>query len=257
MALSEPAGSDGPPALLLDISYDRFIRSFDMTDPPPSSHDPATLGDGGATVTRQRLLDAAEELFARKGYAATSVRDITAVAECNLAAVNYHFHSKRNLYREVFRRRLGVMREQRLAAVETATLSAGRTGDLAATLLAFSQAFLAPLREDPKGRGPLRLMMREIVDPLLPPDFFHTELIVPVNRALNAAISEAAPELSEREVRLCVQSFLGQLLHVMHAQRVAATSVEEPGDPFTPAELVEHVARFTVAGIERLREEER
>ena len=96
-------------------------------------------------------------------------------------------------------------------------------------------------------------MMREIVDPLLPPDFFQTELIVPVNRALTAVVAEAAPELSEREVQLCVQSFLGQLLHVIHAQRVAATSVGEPDDPFTPAELVEHVVRFTVAAIERLR----
>ncbi len=228
-----------------------------MTSSPSSGHDPAFLGDGGATVTRERLLDAAEELFARKGYAATSVRDITAAAECNLAAVNYHFHSKRNLYREVFRRRLGAMREQRLAAVETATLAAGRSGDLAATLLAVSRGFLAPLHEDPKGRGPLRLMMREIVDPLLPPDFLHSELIVPVNRALNAAVAEAAPELSEREVRLCVQSFLGQLLHVMHAQRVAATSVEDSNDPFTPTELVEHVVRFTAAGIERLRKDRR
>jgi len=149
------------------------------------------------------------------------------------------------------------MREQRLAAVEAASRSAGDVVDLAATLYAFSQAFLAPLSGDPAGRGPLRLMMREIVDPLLPPDFFHTELIVPVNQALSAVVARAAPELSERDVRLCAQSFLGQLLHVIHAQRVAATSVGEPNDPFTHAELAEHVVRFTVAAIERLREEVR
>lgn len=228
-----------------------------MIDPPPESRTQGGPGESGAAITRDRLLDAAEELFALKGYAGTSVRDITAAAECNLASVNYHFGGKRNLYREVFRRRLGAMREQRLAAVEAASRSAGDVADLAATLHAFAQAFLQPLREDPTGRGPLRLMMREIVDPLLPPDFFHTELIVPVNRALTEVVARVAPELSERDVRLCVQSFLGQLLHIIHAQRVAASSVTEPDEPFTHAELAGHVVRFTVAAIERLRRQER
>jgi AcrR family transcriptional regulator len=223
--------------------------------PSPKGETPSPGDDGGASITRDRLLDAAEDLFARKGYAAASVRSIVAAAGCNLAAVNYHFGGKRNLYREVFHRRLSAMRERRLAAVEGAVRDGGRgKGDLEATLLAFAHAFLAPLREDPEARRPLRLMLREIVDPLLPTDFFHTELIVPVNRALNAAVAEAAPELDNREVRLCVQSFLGQLLHAMHAQRVAVADLGEPADVFTPADLVEHVVRFTVAAIERLRE---
>jgi len=242
---------------LLDISYDRFIRSFVTMSHTPENHTQGSIGEGGSAVTRDRLLDAAEQLFARKGYAATSVRDITSAAECNLASVNYHFGGKRNLYREVFRRRLGSMRQQRLAAVEAASRAADDVADLAATLHAFANAFLEPLREDPTARGPLRLMMREIADPLLPPGFFHTELIVPVNRALTEVVAKVAPELSEREVRLCVQSFLGQLLHVIHAQRVTATSVLEPDEPFTRAELAGHVVRFTVAAIERLREEHR
>ena len=227
-----------------------------MAETPSLDREPAVQSDdGSAAITRDRLLDAAEDLFARKGYAASSVRSIVAAAGCNLAAVNYHFGGKRNLYREVIQRRLSAMREQRLAAVERATRAGERgTGDLEATLREFSDAFLAPLREDPEARRPLRLMLREIVDPQLPPDFFHTELIVPVNRALNAAIGAAAPELDKREVRLCVQSYLGQMLHAMHAQRVAVAEVGEPAEPFTPAELVEHVVRFTVAAIERLRE---
>ncbi len=230
-----------------------------MADSPSSiAETPFPGDDGGASITRDRLLDAAEDLFARKGYAAASVRSIVAAAGCNLAAVNYHFGGKRNLYREVFHRRLSAMREQRLAAVEGATRAREiGEGGLEATLLAFADAFLAPLREDPEARRPLRLMLREIVDPLLPRDFFHTELIVPVNRALNAAVAAAAPELSSREVRLCVQSFLGQLLHAMHAQRVAVAEVGEPADLFTPAELVEHIVRFTAAAIERLRQEKR
>lgn len=214
---------------------------------------PEAPPESASTDTRDRLLDAGEELFTRKGYAATSVRTITAAAGCNLASVNYHFGGKRNLYREVFRRRLGALRQQRLAAVEAAIRAAGDAPDLAPILQAFAQAFLEPLREQPTGRGPLRLMLREIVDPLLPADFFQTELIVPVNRALTEIVARVAPELSEHEVRLCVQSFLGQLLHIIHAQRLAATGLEEPGQPFTQPELAEHVVRFSVAAIEGLR----
>ena len=223
-----------------------------MDDTVVRGGDQPSSGDGASSDTRERLLDAAEDLFAGRGYAATSVRSIVAAAGCNLAAVNYHFGSKRRLYQEVFRRRLGTLREQRLSAVQTAAATAGENGDLEATLLAFARAFLAPLHDDPRGRQPLRLMLREVVDPLLPPGFFHRELIVPVSRALAATVARAAPELSEREIRLCVQSFLGQLLHVMHTQRIEVTGLAGDDDPLSTAELVDHVVRFTVAGVNRL-----
>ena len=55
--------------------------------------------------TKDRLLEKAEILFAHKGYHAISVREITSAAQCNMAAVNYHFNNKKNLYMEVFRSR--------------------------------------------------------------------------------------------------------------------------------------------------------
>ena len=54
------------------------------------------------TVTR--ILDAAEELFAEKGFSETSLRMITTKAKVNLAAVNYHFGSKKELVQAVFGR---------------------------------------------------------------------------------------------------------------------------------------------------------
>ena len=60
--------------------------------------------------TKERILNEAEALFAEKGYHAVSVREISAAAECNLAAMNYHFGHKQNLYLEVFRTRWGVER---------------------------------------------------------------------------------------------------------------------------------------------------
>jgi AcrR family transcriptional regulator len=251
------ATADAGPGGGLDSSYSRFIRSFDMELVIATADVAAAAGDGTTALTRERLLDAAEELFARVGYAGTSVRHITAAAGCNLAAVNYHFGGKSKLYLEVFRRRLAAMREQRLAAIAAATRTEVRPGDLPTVLLAFAEAFLAPLREDPEGHRPMRLLLREIADPVLPQGFLHSELIVPVNQAINIAVAASAPELTERTVRLCVQSFLGQLLHIVHAQRVAVSRIDEPPGSFTLTEMVEHVVRFTVAAIERLREESR
>ncbi|HOK97051.1 MAG TPA: TetR family transcriptional regulator, partial [Anaerohalosphaeraceae bacterium] len=57
----------------------------------------------GKDDARERLLDAAEKLFCLKGFNRTSVRELTAEARCNLAAVNYHFKSKEHLYVEMFR----------------------------------------------------------------------------------------------------------------------------------------------------------
>ncbi|MEN1409542.1 transcriptional regulator PsrA, partial [Pseudomonas aeruginosa] len=57
--------------------------------------------------TVERILDAAEQLFAEKGFAETSLRLITSKAGVNLAAVNYHFGSKKALIQAVFSRFLG------------------------------------------------------------------------------------------------------------------------------------------------------
>ncbi|WP_299726499.1 TetR/AcrR family transcriptional regulator [uncultured Endozoicomonas sp.] len=55
-------------------------------------------------ATVDRILDAAEKLFAEHGFAETSLRSITSKAGVNLAAVNYHFGSKKALIQAVFSR---------------------------------------------------------------------------------------------------------------------------------------------------------
>lgn len=54
--------------------------------------------------TKSKILDAAEQLFAERGFAETSLRTITARAKVNLASVNYHFGSKKSLIQDVFNR---------------------------------------------------------------------------------------------------------------------------------------------------------
>lgn len=64
---------------------------------------------------RDRILDVAEALFAKKGFSGTSVREITDAADVRLASVNYYFKSKDNLYSEVLVRRANTLIDDRCA----------------------------------------------------------------------------------------------------------------------------------------------
>jgi AcrR family transcriptional regulator len=72
---------------------------------------------------QKKLLDAAEYLFAKWGYAAVSVRDVTSLAEMRVANVSYYFGSKQNLYYEVLRRRAEPLAQMRLERIRLARAS--------------------------------------------------------------------------------------------------------------------------------------
>src|SRR5579862_3501720 len=60
---------------------------------------PVSTADG----TRERLLEAAGEVFAQKGFREATIREICSRAGANIAAINYHFGGKERLYAEVLR----------------------------------------------------------------------------------------------------------------------------------------------------------
>ena len=68
--------------------------------------------------TRSRILDTAEELFSEQGFDRVSIRDITKKARVNLAAINYHFGSKEELFEAVLTRRLDPMNQERIELLE-------------------------------------------------------------------------------------------------------------------------------------------
>jgi AcrR family transcriptional regulator len=68
--------------------------------------------------SKLRLLDAAEQLFAERGFESVSVRDVTQLAEANVAAVNYHFGSRDGLVGLVIARYITPVNEERLARLE-------------------------------------------------------------------------------------------------------------------------------------------
>src|SRR6188768_2729855 len=70
--------------------------------------------DATSADTKTRILDAAELLFTEHGFEATSLRSLTAAASVNLAAVNYHFGTKEELFQAVLTRRLDPMNQERI-----------------------------------------------------------------------------------------------------------------------------------------------
>jgi AcrR family transcriptional regulator len=94
--------------------------------------------------TKDRILDAAERLFADQGYAATSLRHVIAEAQVNLAAVHYHFGSKEELLDHVIARRVGPVNEGRLAMLDRLE---AEYGDQPPPLPKIIEAFLMPAGE--------------------------------------------------------------------------------------------------------------
>lgn len=74
-------------------------------------------------ATAERILDTAERLFGERGVDATSVREITDLAEVNTAAIHYHFHSKESLVQAIFARRMTEVSARRAALVESLSSS--------------------------------------------------------------------------------------------------------------------------------------
>src|ERR1700749_373926 len=101
--------------------------------------------------TKERILGAAETLFARHGFVGASLRQVTAAANVNLAAVNYHFGSKDNLINEVFRRRLDVLNSERQRRLAEAQTNPGHC--LEDVLAAFVEPALAVAQDAAGGAG--------------------------------------------------------------------------------------------------------
>jgi len=112
---------------------------------------PARRGGPRSRPTRERILDAAERLFAARGFHGVSIRDITGAAGVDVALANYHFGSKQGLLEAVFMRRAADLNAERLARLD-ALLATGRRK--APTLEEIIDAFTHPLLDRSARGGP-------------------------------------------------------------------------------------------------------
>ena len=185
-----------------------------------------THGDVGEKSVQDRLIEAAEELFCRRGFNETSVRDIAAGAGCNVASVNYYFGGKDNLYLEVWRRRLAFMRDTRLASIEK-VMSASNRPQLEDLLRSYAVSFIEPLIDGSPHCRFINLMAREMIDPHLPKDMYVTEMVSPVLDAFREALLEICPWLDTSE---CPHGRLlrGRAIADAHSMRQGDVRGEQP-----------------------------
>jgi AcrR family transcriptional regulator len=163
--------------------------------------------------TKDRILGAAEELFAQFGFSGTSLRQVTSRADVNIAAVNYHFGSKENLVNEVFRRRMDEMSAQRLARLRAAVEQ--HPGELEAVLAAFVEPALA-LAQDRHGGGAfIRVIARAYAEKNDSLRRFLSDQYGHVLREFAKAIAGCVPALTKEELYWRLDFLSGALTYAM------------------------------------------
>lgn len=163
--------------------------------------------------TKDRLLHAAEELFAQQGFAATSLRQVTSRADVNIAAVNYHFGNKDNLVNEVFRRRMDVMSAQRLDALRKAVDTA--PGQLEPLLAAFVEPALALARDRHGGAAFIRVIARAYAESNESLRKFLSDQYGHVLREFAKAIAPCVPALGKEDLYWRLDFLSGALTYAM------------------------------------------
>jgi AcrR family transcriptional regulator len=201
-----------------------------------------------AAESRKRLLEAAEELFAKQGFDGTSIRDITTKADRGPGSINYFFGDKNVLYEELFLQRLREMRDTRLAGIKNA-MTNEKKATLEKLLHSFSTAFLEPFSDPERSERFMHLFARELVEQRLPKKMFLDEMVLPVTTALEEAFAVICPQLSKRDAQKCINSIVGQLIHVMQINVMFEVGEEQSIASFDMSEAIDHIVKFSAAGI--------
>jgi AcrR family transcriptional regulator len=162
--------------------------------------------------TKDRILGAAEALFARRGFDGASLRQLTTAAGVNLAAVNYHFGSKEKLVEQVFRRRLDALNARRLEALAKVE---GRADTTLEDVLA---AYIRPaleLSHDDNGALFMRVLARAFAEHDDRLRQFLSENYGHVMRQFTAEFARLLPQLGKRELYWRIDLVTGALTHAM------------------------------------------
>jgi AcrR family transcriptional regulator len=204
------------------------------------------------TATRQRLIEVAGEVFADQGFRSATIRDICGRAGANVAAVNYHFGDKEQLY-------LDVLEHAHRTSLTRYPPDLGTTADSPAEdrLRAFIRSFLLRLLDDGVPAWLGKLMAREMVEPTPALDGLVERVMRPLFTLLVGIVQDlAGPDADTQRVRLCAQSVVGQLIFYRHAQEcLRRLGPDAVCGPDKVEAIADHVTRFSLAAIRDLANE--
>jgi TetR/AcrR family transcriptional regulator, regulator of cefoperazone and chloramphenicol sensitivity len=197
---------------------------------------------------RSLLLEAAGEVFAQVGYQSATIREICARAGANVAAVNYYFGDKLELYTEVLRQSVGVAQKK---AIRNAF------DQQAPPCQILRQVIGMLLQNMCGGERPawhFRLMAHELAQPTPAMSRVINEAMQPIYDRLRELIGAILGLPRDHETtRLCTHSVIGQLAHYAHSRVVLARLWPEL--KMTPARLEQianHIADFSLAYLRQL-----
>src|SRR6266545_4529675 len=211
------------------------------------------LGEArGGAATKERILDAAEALFMEHGFEATTLRAITAAAGVNLAAVNYHFGSKEELFQAVLTRRLDPMNQARVALLTQMEIDAEPDPVPCDRILSAMFIPALELARDPQrgGKDFLRLLGRAYADPAPFIRRFLSEQYATMIARFKAAFGRALPELPKRELSWRLHFIMGALSYTLAGTDALKLIAElAPTETANDETLLRRLAPFLLAGL--------
>jgi TetR/AcrR family transcriptional regulator, regulator of cefoperazone and chloramphenicol sensitivity len=198
--------------------------------------------------TREKLLDAASEVFAQKGYYKATIREICRRAGANVAAVNYTFGDKLGLYTEVLRQ---LLRTPERAGIVTALDSAGSPEEMLRRLIHMRLQSLFERKHPDWG---FSIVMHEFSEPTPAMTRVVDEGMRPIYERVLKAVGEILGLPPEHETtRLCNNSIIGQVLFYTFSQPVLSRL--QPDLKLTPEHLERisgHIAEFSLAALKAM-----
>lgn len=196
-------------------------------------------------ITRDRILKAAERLFAERGYDGTSIRTIVAKAKVNQAAINYHFEGKDGLYREVLRAAFRTLTEDQLAHGEEV-----RTMSRDAALAEFVRRQLRPLTARDELSRSLRIFNWETVRPTAVFRKLMSEEATPFIGLAVDLIRRFLPDADQRTLTVAAIWLLGQCsVFVRNREQLAGPPMNLSLDAGAVEWLTEMISRWTAGGL--------
>jgi AcrR family transcriptional regulator len=204
----------------------------------------ANVKNNSATQeTRRRLLAAAGEVFADRGFHAATIKEITDRAGASLASVNYHFSDKAELYAAVMRR---LAEDSAIIVPPDDHL----TGDPANRLRQFIRYFCTTMMGRQRTPWEQVLMARELAEPTAALDPWHEQVMRPLSDKLSGLIAEllGLPR-SDPAVGLAGASVLGQCVYFMKPCALIGRLHPQLGDRPDVERLAAHIAAFSLAGL--------
>lgn len=208
-----------------------------------------------AAATRERILDTAERLFTENGFDATSMRMITGGAEVNLAAVNYHFGSKEQLFQEVFRRRLTWLNRERLRLLDELERQSpdGRVKPSQIVDAFFGTLIRMAEQDELGGRTFMRLIGRTLTEPSEFIRAFFAEEYAAVVERYKQALFTALPDVPKAEIVWRFHFMLGATSYAIagtDALRIITDwGIPPQDDEEAPAKLLPRLMSFLLGGL--------